>query len=722
MTTILFELGTEELPPKNLKTLRDALSDNVTKGLTQANIRFDSIKSYATPRRLALQITGVAEKADDKTEVKKGLPIKDKTALPPNFDKFFGKVYPKSLETGLTEFADNIAKNGFDTALQTYNQQLANDNANLKLIVETIKNVDYLSVESQITGKTIDELLPSILQKALDDLPIAKRMRSGASRDEFVRPVQWVVLMADDKVIEVTIQGHPAGKQTRGHRFHSPDFMPILHAEDYENVLAEAMVVVDFDKRQAVIKEQVQKLADDVGAKAIVPQDLLDEVTALVDYPVALRASFEERFLAVPQEALISTMQADQKYFCLTDKDGKLQPYFIFISNIDSKDKAQVIAGNEKVVRPRLADAEFFFLQDQKQPLFALTEHLKNRVFQDKLGTIWEKSERIAKLSAFIATLIGADVEEATRAGILAKADLASTLVGEFPELQGVAGTYYARLNNEPKAVADAIEEQYLPKFSGDKLPQTPIGTALALADRIDTLVGIFGIDQAPTGSKDPFSLRRSAIGVLRILIEKQLPISLVALIEQSLHSYKGKLENFGKTFTDVMTFISSRYRAMYEEQGVSVDTILAVQVLNPHMPLDFDQRIRAVQAFRELPQAGQLAEANKRVANILAKAVAENQSEIPQDIVTHYLQEEAEKTLYQAVTEAKKRVAPLEISGNYTEILQTLANLQQPLDDFFAHVMVNSEEKALRYNRLALLKQVRELFLSVADISELQL
>ncbi len=718
MTTILFELGTEELPPKNLKTLRDALESNVKTALTNGNIPFDSLKSYAAPRRIALQIIGVAEKAQDRIEVKKGLPIKDKTALPQNFDKFFGKIYPNSVATGLTEFADNIAKNGFDTALAQYNEQLASNSANLKLIIETIKNVEYLSVETQIKGKSIDEILPNMLQKALDDLPIAKRMRSGASRDEFVRPVQWVVLMADGKIIKATIQGHQASDQTRGHRFHSPEFMPISHANDYESILQKQKVIADFDKRQNLIKEQVQKLADEVGATAIVPQALLDEVTALVDYPVALRASFEERFLQVPQEALISTMQADQKYFCLTDKDGKLQPYFIFISNIDSKDKSQVIAGNEKVVRPRLADAEFFFLQDQKRPLFALTENLKNRVFQDKLGTIWEKSERIAKLAAFIATLTGADVEDTTRAAILSKCDLASTLVGEFPELQGVAGTYYARLNGENPSVAAAIEEQYLPKFSGDKLPVTDIGTALALADRIDTLVGIFGIDQAPTGSKDPFSLRRSAIGVLRILIEKQLLISLVALIEQSLHSYKGKIDNLAKTFTEVMAFISSRYRAMYEDQGMSVDTILAVQALNPHMPLDFDQRIRAVQAFRELPEAGQLAEANKRVANILAKA----DGDIPKDVNADLLIENGEKQLYQAVTTAQQRIAPLQQTADYTQILQNLASLGQPLQNFFDNVMVNADEVNLKNNRLALLQQVRNLFLSVADISELQL
>ena len=358
-----------------------------------------------------------------------------------------------------------------------------------------------------------------------------------------------------------------------------------------------------------------------------------------------------------------------------------------------------------------------FLLQDQKQPLFALTENLKNRVFQEKLGTIWEKSERIAKLSAFIATQIGANVEHATRAGVLSKCDLASTLVGEFPELQGIAGTYYARLNNEPTAVADAIEEQYLPKFSGDKLPATDIGTALALADRIDTLVGIFGIGEAPTGSKDPFSLRRASIGVLRILIEKKLALNLVSLIEQALKNYQGKIDNLAKTFTDVMEFINARYRAMYTEQGVAVDTIMAVQAINPHMPLDFDERIRAVQAFRALPQAQSLAEANKRVANILAKAEGQVADNVDENLLT----ETAEKELYQVVQNAKNATKPLQENADYQGILTELANLATPLTAFFDNVMVNSDDVNLKNNRLALLKQVRGLFLSVADIGELQ-
>lgn len=697
MSTILFELGCEELPPKSLKPLRDALQASVTEQLNEAEIGFDSIKAFAAPRRLALQIEGISEKQPDRTEEKRGPAIKAA------FDS----------DGNPTRAAMGFAKGlGVDAS---------------ELITINTDKGDYVGYEQTIQGQATTELLPTIFQTALDSLPIAKRMRSGASRNEFVRPVQWAVLMQDDAVIDATIQGHQTGKQTRGHRFHSPDYHEITHANDYEQLLDGLKVVADFDKRQTLIKNQVKTLADEVNADPIVPQDLLDEVTALVDFPIALRANFEPRFLQVPQEALISTMQADQKYFCLTDKAGKLQPYFIFITNIESKDPNQIIEGNEKVVRPRLADAEFFFLQDQKQPLFALTESLKTRVFQDKLGTIWQKSERIAKLAAFIATLMqqqGRDinVDETVRAAILSKADLASSLVGEYPELQGIAGTYYARLNDEPEAVAASLQEQYLPKFSGDVLPQTPIGICLALADRLDTLVGIFAIDQAPTGSKDPFSLRRSAIGILRILIEKQLPINLVALVEQAIKGYStsegSKIAKMGDTFTQVMAFLNSRYRAMYTEQGVSVDTIQAVQAINPHMPLDFDQRIRAVQTFSELPQAEKLADSNKRVANILAKS----EVNVADTVDEALLSEPAEQTLYQAVQQAQMAVKPLLETADYTQVLQTLVSLDAPLTQFFADVMVNSEDAALKNNRLALLKQVRALFLTVADISELQL
>lgn len=697
MSTILFELGSEELPPKSLKPLRDSLQASVETQLQEANISYDSLKVMAAPRRLSLLIEGISDKQPDRIEQKRGPAVK--------------AAY--DAEGKPTRAAEGFAKG------------LGVDVSEL-MTIETDKG-DYIGYELTVQGQETTELLPNIFQNALDNLPIAKRMRSGASREEFVRPVKWLVLMQDDQVIEASIQGLQAGNQTLGHRYHSPQPITIAHANEYESILEANKVIVDFDRRQQLIVEGVKKLSAEVNAEAIVPQDLLDEVTALVDLPVALRASFEERFLQVPQEALISTMQADQKYFCLTDKEGKLQPYFIFISNIESKDPSQVVSGNEKVVRPRLADAEFFFLQDQKQPLIEMSENLKNLVFQDKLGTIWEKSERIAKLAAIIATTFkeqdidgysDIDVEQTKRAAMLSKADLTSTLVGEFPELQGIAGTYYARLNGEPETIAAAIEEQYLPKFSGDVLPQTPIGICLALADRLDTLVGIFGIDQAPTGSKDPFSLRRSAIGVLRILIEKKLPINLKDLVEQAVENYQGKLADNQKTLTQVMAFINSRYRAMYTEQGISVDSIQAVLAINPNQPLDFDQRLQAVNEFHNLPQAATLAEINKRVANILAKS----EGEVGQSVDESLLAEEAEKTLHQALTVAKTEVAPLQAEAQYNQILQSLATLEAPLTGFFDNVMVNSEDEALKANRLALLKQVRELFLTVADVGELQI
>lgn len=691
MTTILFELGTEELPPKNLKTLRDALKHSVQTLLNDQNIGFDDIRAFAAPRRLALIITGVGEFQPDRIETKKGPSVKAA------FD-----------ESGqLTR-----AGQGFLQGLNAAGRNLSAED--LGRIAD--KKGEYIAYDLTIKGEKITDLMPTILQKSLDDLPIAKRMRSGNDRHEFVRPVQWVVLMSDDAVIEATIQGHKTGNQSRGHRYHSPDFFVIDHADHYENLLKNHQVIADFDQRQADILAQVKTLADEVNGAAIIPQELLDEVTALVDLPVALRASFEERFLSVPQEALISTMQADQKYFCLTDQAGKLMPHFIFISNINSKDPAEVIAGNEKVVRPRLSDAEFFFLQDQKQPLFELSNHLKTQVFQDKLGTLWEKSERVANLAAFIANQMDADTDAAHRAGLLSKCDLASTLVGEFPELQGVAGTYYARLNQEPNAVADAIEEQYLPKFSSDQLPVTDVGTALALADRLDTLVGIFGIGEIPSGSKDPFSLRRASIGILRILIEKRLHLSLPDLVKKALMGYGDKLENVDETLTEVMAFINARYRAMYSEQGVAVDTIQAVQAVQTDVPMDFDERIQAVTAFRALPQAGILAENNKRVANILAKADTVQGAVDPQSLI-----EPAEQALYEAIESAKASVQPLNDDGDYQGVLMTLVSLSEPLTQFFDHVMVNADDETLKRNRLALLNQVRGLFLSVADIGLLQ-
>lgn len=684
--TVLFELGCEELPPKSLKTLRDALQAETIKGLTDAGLNFASVEAYAAPRRLALKIVDVdGAQADTQKRF-------DGPALQAAYD---------------SEGKPTKALEGFMRGQGIEADQVSTFQAG---------KVEKVCYYKDIKGQSLDELLPNILQTALDNLPIAKRMRSAASRTEFVRPVKWVVLLKDDQVIPATIQDHSASNVTYGHRFHAPEAITLAHANDYLTALENAYVVADFAKRQTTIQQQVKQLADEVNASAIVPADLLDEVTALVEWPVALRASFEERFLAVPQEALITTMQDNQKYFCLVNNEGKLQPYFITISNIESKDPTQIIEGNEKVVRPRLSDAEFFFLQDQKQPLASRKDKLANMVFQAELGTLWDKSQRIAKLASQIATLTQGDRAAAEQAGLLAKCDLTSELVGEFPELQGTAGTYYARLEGLPSEVADAIAEQYLPRFSGDVLPQTQTGTALALADRLDTLVGIFGIGQAPTGSKDPFSLRRAAIGVLRLLIEKELDLPLVELTKIASENYHGKLREPVKAQHEALNFIEARYRAMYEDQGVAIDVIQSVQALSPKSPLDFDHRVKAVNHFKTLPEAQALAAANKRVANILAK-----EGQIVGDVDTSLLVEDAEKALFAALQSVTPVVQPLLEAHNYTDALSQLASLREPIDAFFDNVMVMAEDPKLKANRLRLLAQLRGLFNAIADVSMLQ-
>lgn len=683
--TVLFELGCEELPPKSLKKLRDALKAEVEKGLKAAGLAFANIEAYAAPRRLALKIVAIdAAQADTQKRF-------DGPALQAAYD---------------SEGNATRALEGFMRGQGIGLDQVSTFQAG------KVEKVCYIK---DVKGQSLDALLPNILQDALDNLPIAKRMRSAASRTEFVRPVKWVLLLKDDQVIPATIQDHAAANLSYGHRFHAPEAITIKHANDYLDALRQAHVVADFEERQAMIDEQVKALADEVNAIAIVPADLRDEVTALVEWPVALRASFEERFLAVPQEALITTMQDNQKYFCLVNAEHKLQPYFITVSNIASKDPAQIIEGNEKVVRPRLSDAEFFFLQDQKQPLASRKDKLANMVFQAQLGTLWDKSTRIAKLAVALSPITGANAADAEKAALLAKCDLTSELVGEFPELQGIAGTYYARLEGENNDVAQALGEQYLPKFAGDVLPQTQTGTSIALADRLDTLVGIFGIGQAPTGSKDPFALRRSAIGILRLVIENNLEVSIDQLVEFALTAYGDVINDPAKTHADAVAFLEGRYRAKYEDQGVEVDVIQAVQALSPKSPLDFDKRVNAVNHFRNLPEAAALAAANKRVANILAKEAAPEGA-----VVEATLVEASERALYQEIQALTPVVQPLLAAKDYTAALSKLAALRAPIDAFFDNVMVMADDAELKANRLRLLAQLRALFTSVADISVL--
>lgn len=688
--TVLFELGCEELPPKSLKTLRDALQQEVSTRLAAIGLHAEQVLAYAAPRRLAIVLNNIDAQQADRTEEKRG---------------------PAAVAAFDAEGKPTKALEGFMRGAGITVDQLER--------IDTPKG-EWLVYRKTLQGQPLESLLPALLQDALNALPIAKRMRSAASRTEFVRPVQWVVLMKDDQIIPATIQDFAAGNISYGHRFHAPQAITISHASNYLEQLRAAYVLADFGDRQAVINQQVQHLAAEVDAVALMPEALLDEVTGLVEWPVALRATFEAHFLHVPQEALISTMQDNQKYFCLVDHAGKLQPYFITVSNIESKDPAQIIDGNEKVVRPRLTDAEFFFKQDQKQPLFARQVKLQNMIFQAQLGTLWDKAERVANLAAFIATQIGSDIEQTTRAALLAKMDLATELVGEFPELQGIAGSYYAKLEGEPHEVSEAIREQYLPRFAGDVLPQTQAGFAVALADRLDTLAGIFGINQAPTGSKDPFSLRRAAIGILRLLIEKQIALPLTALVGMAVKGYGNKIKDGMKTLTDASEFLQGRYRAMYEDQGIAVDTILAVQALSPDSPLDFDRRIRAVEHFRRLPEAAALAAANKRVANILAKE-ADQASIAVSTVDAGFLVETAERALFAQLEALEPVVQPLLAARDYTPALSKLAALRESVDQFFDQVMVNADDAALKLNRLRLLARLRGLFMSVADVSVLQ-
>ncbi|KES23368.1 MULTISPECIES: glycine--tRNA ligase subunit beta [Pseudomonas] len=675
----LVELGTEELPPKALKSLGEAFLAGIEKGLKAAGLTYSAARYYAAPRRLAVQIDQLAVQQPDRTVNLDG---------PPQQAAFDASGNPTQAALGFAK------KCGVDLA------QIDQSGPKLKF-------------SQTIAGQPAVGLLPGIVETSLNDLPIPKRMRWAARREEFVRPTQWLVMLFGDEVVECEILTRKAGRESRGHRFHNPDNVLISSPANYLEDLRSAHVLADFAERREIIAKRVAELATEQKGSAIVPPALLDEVTALVEWPVPLVCSFEERFLAVPQEALITTMQDNQKYFCLLDANGKLLPRFITVANVQSKAPEHIVSGNEKVVRPRLTDAEFFFKQDQKQPLERFNERLKNVVFQAQLGTVFEKAERVSALAAFIAERIGGDAKNAARAGILSKCDLATEMVGEFPEMQGIAGYYYATAGGEANDVALALNEQYMPRGAGAELPSTLTGAAVAAADKLDTLVGIFGIGMLPTGSKDPYALRRAALGVLRILIEKQLDLDLGEAIAFAVGQYGDKVKAQGLA-AQVQDFIFDRLRARYEDEGVDVAVYQAVRALTPTAPLDFDQRVQAVQAFRQLPEAEALAAANKRVSNILAKA----EGEVPQSVNAGLLNEAAEKALGSAVAAAEGEVAPLARARDYRAALARLAALRAPVDAFFEEVLVNADDSAVRANRYALLAKLRGLFLGVADIS----
>ena len=688
MTTqnFLVEIGTEELPPKALKTLATSFADNVEAELNQAGLTFDKIEWFAAPRRLAVKVLNLATQQPSKEIEKRG------PAVSAAFDA----------EGKPTKAAEGWARGCGITVDQA--ERIATDKG------------EWLVHRAKIEGQPTKNLLNYIVANALAKLPIPKPMRWADKTVQFIRPVHTVTMLLGDELIEGEILGVASARTIRGHRFLGEKEFEIQHADQYPQLLREkGSVVADFNERKAEIFAKSQAKATALGGVADIEESLLEEVTSLVEYPNVLAAKFEERFLAVPAEALVYTMKGDQKYFPIYDKDGKLLPHFIFVSNINPEDPTAIIEGNEKVVRPRLTDAEFFFKTDLKQKLVDRLPRLETVLFQQQLGTLKDKTDRIEQLAGEIAKQIGADEAKAKRAGLLSKCDLMTNMVFEFTDTQGVMGMHYARHDGEDEEVAVALNEQYMPRFAGDELPKSLVASAVALADKFDTLTGIFGIGQAPKGSADPFALRRAALGALRIIVEKNLPLDLEDLVKKSTALFGDKLTN-QNVVTDVVDFMLGRFRAWYQDEGIAVDVIQAVLARRPTRPADFDARVRAVSHFRTLDSAEALAAANKRVSNILAKADAA----IGEINLTACV-EPAEKALAEAVLVLRTEVQPLIAQSDYTAVLDKLANLRAPVDSFFDNVMVNAEDPALRQNRLAILNTLQGLFLQVADISVLQ-
>ena len=688
MTTqnFLVEIGTEELPPKALKTLATSFADNVEVELNQAGLSFDKIEWFAAPRRLAVKVLNLATQQPSKEIEKRG---------PPVSAAFDAEGKP-------TKAAEGWARGCGITVEQA--ERIATDKG------------EWLVHRAKIEGQPTKNLLNDIVANALAKLPIPKPMRWADKTVQFIRPVHTVTMLLGDDLIEGEILGVASARTIRGHRFLGEKEFEIQHADQYPQLLREkGSVVADFNERKAEILAKSQAKATALGGVADIEESLLEEVTSLVEYPNVLAAKFEERFLAVPAEALVYTMKGDQKYFPIYDKDGKLLPHFIFVSNINPEDPTAIIEGNEKVVRPRLTDAEFFFKTDLKQKLVDRLPRLETVLFQQQLGTLKDKTDRIEQLAGEIAKQIGADEAKAKRAGLLSKCDLMTNMVFEFTDTQGVMGMHYARHDGEDEEVAVALNEQYMPRFAGDELPKSLVASAVALADKFDTLTGIFGIGQAPKGSADPFALRRAALGALRIIVEKNLPLDLEDLVKKSAALFGDKLTN-QNVVADVVDFMLGRFRAWYQDEGIAVDVIQAVLARRPTRPADFDARVRAVSHFRTLDSAEALAAANKRVSNILAKADAA----IGEINLTACV-EPAEKALAETVLALRTEVQPLIAKGDYTAVLDKLANLRAPVDSFFDNVMVNAEDPALRQNRLAILNTLQGLFLQVADISVLQ-
>lgn len=684
---LLVEIGTGELPPKALRLLSEAFLGSTRAAFASAGLKYDSLEAFATPRRLAIRASGLVEHQPDKSVEKVG------PAVASAFDKE-GRATP--------------AAAGFSRSCGVAFEDLeqVNKDGVLKLVFRSVQK-----------GSETRLLIPDIIAKALASLPIPKKMRWGASREEFVRPVHWVVMLFGSQVIPAQILGIASGNISRGHRFMHPEPVAILAAADYESTLRTAKVIVNYEERKVLIRALVEAEGARLQASVVIEDDLLEEVTSLVEWPVALTGRFEEHFLDVPSEALISSMKSHQKCFYLLDRNGALLPNFIAVSNIESTDPAQVIAGNERVIRPRLADAKFFFDTDRKSTLLARTEQLKTIVFQQELGTVYDKSLRVSLLCIGIAAQLGADRALCKRAALLSKADLVTNLVSEFAELQGIAGYYYALHDGEHREVALALNEQYMPRFSGDKLPSTLTGCVLAIADKLDTIVGLFAIGQPPTGSKDPFALRRAALGILRIIVEKELNLDLLVSIREACAQYT-KLSLKPGLDTQVFDFFLERFKAWYQSEGISAEVFQAVLSVKPSKPLDFNLRIQAVHRFSQRSEAQSLASANKRVSNILLKQnIVEGSAQIDPAL----FKSDTESELVRVLEQCRSATVPLFAARKYAEGLEVLAGSKVAVDAFFDGVLVMDEDLAVRRNRINILGELRDLFLEVADISCLQ-
>lgn len=684
----IFELGCEELPSGSVWPLADEFANLLLTALDKAQLVYGQVKRYATPRRIAVAILGLQAQQQSQRITRRG------PALAAAYDKE-GNPSPALL--------------GFVKSCGAELEQLSR--------LETEKGA-WIVYETQSQGNKTKDLLPTLISQALATLSISKPMRWGSGDDEFARPVHWIVTLYGDDVIEYTLLGIQSGRISRGHRFHHPQQISIHSAQSYEAQMKEAFVMADFAHRRQIIQEQVKQLAASYQATAIMPESLLDEVTSIVEWPQALMADFEKEFLEVPAESLIASMQSHQKCFALKDKQGNLLPHFITVSNIVSSNPKQVIMGNEKVMRARLSDAAFFFRQDKKQALSQRIPGTEHVVFQAKLGTLLDKALRVEAMMTYLSAALNLEVHQAQRAAQLSKCDLLTGMVGEFPELQGLMGYYYALNDGEDQAVAHALNEQYMPRFSADSLPKSDLGLALSLAERVDTLVGIFAIGQKPSGVKDPFKLRRHALAVVRLLISTRAPLNLSTLIEQAITHYGVTVSIEPNLRHELKLFILDRLQSYYQGQGLSIDLIHAGRARQGEWLYDLDKRLSALQAFVTLPEAASLSAACKRVNNLLAQI----EKHVLPPIKEELFEDEVEKSLYTQIKHISQAVEPLYRTGEYSSLLKLLATLKEPVDAFFDKVMVMVDDASIKSNRLALLVCLQDLLQGVADISLLQI